>query len=68
MTEPPSRPTDDREAARRARLREALRENLKRRKSQLRGRAEATHAAAGPVDADGDAAADDDGPATDPAS
>lgn len=38
MTDTPTRPVD-RDAARQARLRDALRENLKRRKSQLRGRA-----------------------------
>jgi hypothetical protein len=39
MTEPPHPPGHDRDAARHDRLRDALRENLKRRKSQLRGRA-----------------------------
>jgi hypothetical protein len=66
MTDAPSRPSEDREAARQARLRDALRENLKRRKSQLRGRAEAANATAGPVEPGGDAA--DGGPATDPVS
>lgn len=39
MTNPPNHP-DDAAIARRNRLRDALRENLKRRKSQSRGRAD----------------------------
>jgi hypothetical protein len=38
MTDEPEEPPNDRETARQNRLREALRENLKRRKSQARGR------------------------------
>jgi hypothetical protein len=40
MTDEPNQPTHHRESARQQRLREALRENLKRRKSQSRGRAD----------------------------
>ncbi len=40
MTDAPDLPIHDRNIARQSRLRDALRENLKRRKSQLRGRAE----------------------------
>ncbi|MCX7322410.1 MAG: hypothetical protein NT113_24045 [Hyphomicrobiales bacterium] len=41
------RPASDREMARQARLRQALRDNLKKRKSQLRGRADLAAAEAG---------------------
>jgi hypothetical protein len=41
------RPPNDREMARQARLRQALRDNLKKRKSQLRGRADLAAAEAG---------------------
>ncbi|WP_041802205.1 hypothetical protein [Rhodopseudomonas palustris] len=41
MTDAPDLPKTDRNIARQSRLRDALRENLKRRKAQLRGRAEA---------------------------
>ncbi|MBB5047984.1 hypothetical protein HNR60_002743 [Rhodopseudomonas rhenobacensis] len=40
MTDAPELSKTDRNIARQSRLRDALRENLKRRKSQLRGRAE----------------------------
>lgn len=40
MTDPSDRHQNDRNAARERRLGEALRENLKRRKSQRRGRAD----------------------------
>jgi hypothetical protein len=39
MTDTPNKPVKDSDIARQNRLRQALRENLKRRKSQLRGRA-----------------------------
>jgi hypothetical protein len=39
MTDTPNKPVKDSDIARQDRLRQALRENLKRRKSQLRGRA-----------------------------
>lgn len=39
MTDQPPRRSSDSDAARQARLREALRANLKRRKAQSRGRA-----------------------------
>ena len=48
---PPHRP-NDRELARQVRLRQALRDNLKKRKSQLRGRADLAVAAAGVADPD----------------
>lgn len=51
-SDPPERP-HPREAARQARLRQALRDNLKKRKSQLRGRADLAAAAAG-LSSDGD--------------
>jgi len=41
------RPPNNRELARQARLRQALRDNLKKRKSQLRGRADLAAAEAG---------------------
>ncbi|NVN87218.1 MAG: hypothetical protein HXX15_14150 [Rhodopseudomonas sp.] len=40
MTDAPNRPSTERTLDRQNRLREALRENLKRRKSQSRGRAD----------------------------
>jgi hypothetical protein len=40
MIDKPDPDRNDRDAGRQARLRAALRENLKRRKSQLRGRAD----------------------------
>jgi hypothetical protein len=39
MTDTPSKPAKENAAARQDRLRQALRENLKRRKVQMRGRA-----------------------------
>jgi hypothetical protein len=45
MTDKPNARPDDPNAARQNRLREALRENLKRRKSQARGRNDQTAAA-----------------------
>jgi hypothetical protein len=42
MIDKPDPDRNDRDAGRQARLRAALRENLKRRKSQLRGRADQT--------------------------
>jgi hypothetical protein len=46
MTDEPNRRPNDRAIARQNRLRDALRENLKRRKSQSRGRTgQATHEA-----------------------
>jgi hypothetical protein len=39
MTDQPTKSSNERDTARQARLSEALRENLKRRKTQLRGRA-----------------------------
>ncbi|MGM4916491.1 hypothetical protein [Tardiphaga sp. 813_E8_N1_3] len=39
MTDTPSKPAKESAAARQDRLRQALRENLKRRKLQMRGRA-----------------------------
>jgi hypothetical protein len=39
MTDTPNKPLKDSDMARQNRLRQALRENLKRRKSQSRGRA-----------------------------
>jgi hypothetical protein len=39
MTDTPNKPAKDSAAARQDRLRQALRDNLKRRKSQSRGRA-----------------------------
>jgi len=58
LTDHPSQRPNDRELARQARLRQALRDNLKKRKSQLRGRADLAAAAAG-VSEDADAEADD---------
>ena len=49
MTDEPNRRPNDRTMARRNRLRDALRENLKRRKSQSRGRVD--HAKGAPQDA-----------------
>lgn len=40
MTDEPAKPRDENDLARRNRLARALRDNLKRRKSQSRGRAE----------------------------
>ena len=40
MTDDPARPRNENDLARRNRLAKALRDNLKRRKSQSRGRAE----------------------------
>jgi hypothetical protein len=45
MTDKPNARPDDPNAARQERLREALRENLKRRKSQARGRNDQASAA-----------------------
>lgn len=47
MASDSSQRPNDREAARQARLRQALRDNLKKRKSQLRGRADLAAAEAG---------------------
>ena len=47
MADRPSHSPNDRELARQARLRQALRDNLKKRKSQLRGRADLAAAEAG---------------------
>jgi hypothetical protein len=57
MTERPSQSPNARELARQARLRQALRDNLKKRKSQLRGRADLAAAEAG-VSSEPDSAAD----------
>lgn len=47
MADRPSQSPNDRDQARQARLRQALRDNLKKRKSQLRGRADLAAAEAG---------------------
>jgi hypothetical protein len=49
---------NERDQARQARLRQALRDNLKKRKSQLRGRADLAAAEAG-VSSEPDSGADD---------
>jgi hypothetical protein len=62
MTDKPADPRNEQELARRTRLAKALRDNLKRRKSQSRGRTEppdAPQAGLAPADRPGPAAADE---------
>ena len=62
MTDEPAKPRNENDLARQNRLARALRDNLKRRKSQSRGRAEppdAPEAGLAPVDRPGPAAADE---------
>jgi len=58
MTEQPADPRNEHDLARRNRLAKALRDNLKRRKSQSRGRADAP---AGPAQAERTRQHDTDG-------
>ncbi|WP_398482625.1 hypothetical protein [Tardiphaga sp.] len=58
MADRPPQSPNERDQARQARLRQALRDNLKKRKSQLRGRADLAAAEAG-VSSEPDRAADD---------
>jgi hypothetical protein len=57
MTDEPDQRPNDRTLARQNRLRDALRENLKRRKSQARGRSDPAAALAGQEPAQGPNAA-----------
>ena len=57
MADRPPQSPSDRDQARQARLRQALRDNLKKRKSQLRGRADLAAAEAG-VSSEPDSGAD----------
>jgi hypothetical protein len=58
MADRPPQSPNERDQARQARLRQALRDNLKKRKSQLRGRADLAAAEAG-VSSEPGTAADD---------
>ncbi|MES2027554.1 MAG: hypothetical protein V4477_00080 [Pseudomonadota bacterium] len=54
MTDTPSKPAKESATARQDRLRQALRENLKRRKAQMRGRASLADDAAAEASPDAD--------------
>ena len=60
MTDDPAESRNQQELARRNRLAKALRDNLKRRKSQSRGRADAPEPNVAPADRSRQAATDDD--------
>jgi hypothetical protein len=54
MTDTPSKPAKESATARQDRLRQALRENLKRRKAQIRGRASLADNSAAEASSDAD--------------